>query len=144
MSPGPSPGRLIGAGRSADVYALDAGRVLRRYRRGPGAPGLDATAEASLMRFLRDAGYPVPEVFDADGPDLVMERLSGRDMLADLARRPWRARRYAATLARLHDRLHVIAAPAGLRKPFDSQNLDRHDKVLHLHLHPGNVMLTQR
>lgn len=144
MSPDPPPGRLIGTGRSADVYSLDAGRVLRRYRRGSGARGLDATAEASLMRFLRDAGYPVPEVFDADGPDLVMERLSGHDMLADLTRRPWRAGRHATTLARLHDRLHAIAAPAGLRRPFDSQNLDRHNKVLHLDLHPGNVMLTRR
>ncbi len=144
MSPGPPPGRLIGAGRSADVYALDAGRVMRRYRAGATGRGRDATGEASLMRFLRDAGYPVPEVFDADGPDLVMERLSGRDMLADLARRPWRARRHAATLARLHDLLHDIDAPAGLRQPFESQETGRHNKVLHLDLHPGNVMLTGR
>jgi aminoglycoside phosphotransferase (APT) family kinase protein len=96
------------------------------------------------MRFLRDAAYPVPEVFDADGADLVMERLSGHDMLADLARRPWRARRHAATLALLHDRLHAIDAPAGLRKSFDSQRLDGDNKVLHLDLHPGNVMLTGR
>src|SRR5262252_3622691 len=93
------PGRLIGSGRAADVYELDGGRVLRRYR----IP-IDADAEAALMRYLRTAGYPVPEVFDADGRDLVLERLSGRDMLADVGRRPWLVRRHAQTLAALHDR----------------------------------------
>src|SRR5438876_278196 len=103
------PGPLIGSGRAADVYALDGARVLRRYKLAH-----SCAAEADLMRYLREAGYPVPEVFAANGPDLVMQRLYGRDMLADLASRPWRVARHARTLARLHDQLHQIAAPAGL------------------------------
>jgi hypothetical protein len=75
------PGPLIGSGRAADVYALDSGQVLRRYRTAH-----SCAAEAGLMSYLRGAGYPVPEVFAADGTDLVMQRLHGRDMLADLAR----------------------------------------------------------
>jgi aminoglycoside phosphotransferase (APT) family kinase protein len=126
------PGTLIGRGRAADVYALDARRVLRRYRTAHAC-----TAEADLMRYLRQAGYPVPEVFDADGPDLVMERLEGPDMLAGLASRPWQVARYAGVLAGLHDRLHQLAAPAGLPQPLGSG-----DRVMHLDLHPGNVMLT--
>lgn len=70
--PAEEPGELIGRGRAADIYALDAGRVLRRYRTAH-----RGEAEAGLMRYLRQAGYPVPEVFGADGPDLVMERLAG-------------------------------------------------------------------
>jgi aminoglycoside phosphotransferase (APT) family kinase protein len=130
--PGREPGELIGRGRAADVYALDAGRVLRRYR-----TPFPCAAEAELMRYLRQCGYPVPEVFDADGPDLVMERLDGPAMLDDLARRPWRAARHARVLAELHDRLHQIPAPAGLRQPVGPG-----DRVVHLDLHPGNVMLT--
>jgi Phosphotransferase enzyme family len=126
------PGEFIGSGQAADVYALDAERVLRRYR-----TPYSCTAEAALMRYLRAAGYPVPEVLGADGPDLIMERLHGRQMLADLARRPWRARRYARTLAVLHDRLHDIPAPPGLPHP-----LGPGERILHLDLHPGNVMLT--
>ncbi len=126
------PGVLIGRGRAADVYALDADRVLRRYR-----TSYSCTAEAELMRHLRQAGFPVPAVLAADGADLVMERLYGPDMLADLARRPWRAARHARTLAALHDRLHQIAAPGGLRQPFGAG-----DRIVHLDLHPGNVMLT--
>ena len=126
------PGALIARGRAADVYALDAERVLRRYR-----TAYSSAAEAGLMRYLRQAGYPVPEVFAADGPDLVMERLDGRDMLADLESRPWRAARHGRTLARLHDQLHQIPAPPGLPQPFGPG-----DQIVHLDLHPANVMLT--
>ena len=128
------PGPLIGAGRAADVYAIGADRVLRRYR-----TPFDVRPEAEVMRYLGQVGYPVPAVYEADGPDLVMERLDGRDMLADLARRPWLARRHARTLADLHNRLHQIAAPAGWPQVFGTG-----DMVLHLDLHPGNVMLTSR
>ena len=104
-----SPGRLIGTGRAADVYALGRDRVLRRYRTDH-----SVQAEAAVMRYLEDAGFPVPRVYSATGSELVMERIAGTDMLADLGRRPWRVRRHARTLARLHDRLHQIEAPPGL------------------------------
>jgi aminoglycoside phosphotransferase (APT) family kinase protein len=133
MPADPPRQQLIGVGRTADVYAIDPGRVLRRYR----VP-IDVQAEAQVMTYLAGAGYPVPAVYDADGTDLIMERLDGRDMLADLGGRPWRARRHARTLAALHDRLHAIEAPPGLR-PFGPGN-----RVLHLDLHPANVMLTSR
>lgn len=123
---------LIGRGRAADVYALDADRVLRRYR-----TPYSCAAEADLMRYLRRVGYPVPAVLAVDGGDLIMERLHGRDMLADLTSRPWRTARHGRVLAALHDQLHQIAAPEGLRRPFGTG-----DRIVHLDLHPGNVMLT--
>lgn len=125
-------GRLIGSGRAADVYELSGGRVLRRYR-----VNADVEHEARLMRYLWSAGFPVPEVYDADGTDMVMARLHGADMLTDLTRRPWRATRCARILARIHDRLHEIEAPAWLPRP-----LGDGDRVLHLDLHPGNVIMT--
>ena len=91
------------------------------------------------MRYLEQAGFPVPKVYDADGSDLVMERLDGRDMLVDLARRPWLARRHAGLLADIHNRLHQIPAPPGFPAP-----LGPGDTVMHLDLHPGNIMLTSR
>jgi aminoglycoside phosphotransferase (APT) family kinase protein len=129
----PPGGRLIGVGRTADVYAIDRDRVLRRYR----VP-IDVRAEAEIMSYVAAAGFPVPAVYDAGGQDMVMERLEGRDMLADLAGKPWRTRRHARTLARLHDQLHAITAPPGLPA------FGRGDRVLHLDLHPANVMLTPR
>jgi len=134
MAADASPGRPIGEGRAADVFAVGAGRVLRRYRFE-----YDVRPEAEIMVYLDQAGYPVPKVYDADGRDLVMERLDGPDMLAELGRRPWLIRKHARTLANLHNRLHEIRAPASLRTAFEPG-----DRVLHLDLHPANVMLTSR
>ncbi|HWM22315.1 MAG TPA: phosphotransferase [Ilumatobacteraceae bacterium] len=129
------PGRLVGTGRAADVYDIGDGRVLRRYRTDH-----DSTIEAAAMRAAWTAGYPVPEVFDADGRDLVMEHLDGPTMLKLLGDRPWRFRRFADQLAELHTRL------AGL--PIGSSDLPARfepaECLVHLDLHPGNVMLTSR
>jgi Ser/Thr protein kinase RdoA (MazF antagonist) len=127
-------GPLVGAGRACDVYDVGQGRVLRRYR----VP-FDVQAEAQVMRHLDKAGFPVPKVYDADGSDLIMERLDGRDMLAELGRKPWLVRPYGRLLATLHNRLHEIQAPPGIASAFEPG-----DRVVHLDLHPGNVMLTSR
>ncbi|WP_213009912.1 phosphotransferase, partial [Paractinoplanes toevensis] len=60
------------AGREADVFALDGDRVLRRYR-----TGMDVRHEAEVMAYVGGLGYPVPEIYAADGTDLIMERLDG-------------------------------------------------------------------
>ena len=125
---------LIARGRAADVYAAGPGRVLRRYREGE-TP--DVLAEAAVMEHARHHGFPVPGVHHASGRDLVLDRLEGATMLADLARRPWLVRRHGRTLAKLHQRLHEIPAPAGLGSPFGCG-----EQLVHLDLHPDNVMLT--
>jgi aminoglycoside phosphotransferase (APT) family kinase protein len=134
VASGSPPGELIGAGRTADVYALGQDRVLRRYR-----VARNVQVEAEIMAHLAESGFPVPRVYDADGTDLVMERLDGRDMLADLSSRPSRVRAHARTLAGLHDRLHKVRAPAALPAIGEAG-----DSVLHMDLHPANVMLTSR
>ncbi len=129
------PGELIGSGRRADVYDLGGGRVLRRYRDGP----RDVSAEAEVMVHVRSHGLPVPQVFDVSGrTDLVMEAVKGPTMLTDLASRPWRLRQGAEELARLHARVHAVPALERLRAPFGPG-----DRMLHLDLHPGNVILSE-
>jgi aminoglycoside phosphotransferase (APT) family kinase protein len=78
-------------------------------------------------------------VFDAAGPDIVMEKVDGPTMLADLARRPWRLLRHAARLTRLHQQVHRVPALDGLRAPFGDG-----PALLHLDLHPDNVLLSPR
>jgi aminoglycoside phosphotransferase (APT) family kinase protein len=129
-------GALIARGRAADIFAAGPDRVLRRYREGETR---DVLVEAAVMEHARSHGFPVPAVHDADGRDLVLERLRGTTMLADLARRPWLVRRHGQALAQLHQRLHEIPAPAGLRAPFGSGQ-----QLAHFDLHPDNVMLTPR
>jgi aminoglycoside phosphotransferase (APT) family kinase protein len=127
-------GELIGTGRDCDVFEAGPGRVLRRNRAGE-----STEAEARLMRHLADHGYPVPAVFEADGPDIVMERLDGPTMLDRLASRPWTMARHARTLADLVRRLGDVPVPGGLRVIERSGEV-----VVHLDLHPDNVVLSDR
>ena len=66
------------------------------------------------MEHARGNGYPVPCVLDVSAEALVLDRIDGPTMLAELRRRPWTMRRHAALLADLHKQLHEIDAPPGL------------------------------
>lgn len=95
--------------------------------------------EARTMAFMREQGYPVPAVEEVsdDGFDLVMERIEGVTMVEALGKAPWTIRRQGATLADLHRRLHEIEAPAFL----PAAPVGTGTKVIHLDLHPLNVMI---
>ncbi|HEX7160960.1 MAG TPA: aminoglycoside phosphotransferase family protein [Trebonia sp.] len=139
------PGKLVGAGRNADVYDVGNGRVLRRYRDGR-EPGRVAT-EAQVMTYARAHGAPVPEVFDVSGSDIVMERAAGPTMLDAIARRPWTVRAQARLLAELHDLVHQVPVSGvpglNLPAPFGTATLRETDVLLHRDLHPQNVVLTE-
>jgi aminoglycoside phosphotransferase (APT) family kinase protein len=125
---------LIGRGRHADVFAIDDRTVLRRYRR---ASGRDTGRQAEAMSLARAAGFPVPAVYAADGPDLVMQRVRGHSLIADMVRRPWRIYAHAALLVELQHRLHEIEAPASFPAPVGDGSA-----LLHLDLQPENVVIT--
>lgn len=117
---------LIGTGRTADVYALSQTRVLRRYR-----IALDVAAEAAAMQHVAAHGYPAPAVHDATGQDLVMERVHGPTMLAAVLAGDTTAQAVAEILANLHNRLRQVPVP----------DMIDEESVLHLDLHPDNVIL---
>ena len=122
--------KLIAAGRASEILDLGDGSVLRRFKAG-GSP----EREALVMRHALAAGYPVPRVLEVQPDALVLERIEGPTMLQVLFRRPWTLGRQAAMLAALHVRLHEIAAPPGLG------SVGPGDRLLHLDLHPENVIL---
>lgn len=119
----------LASGRDADVFAIDDSRVLRRYR-----DGLDAAPEAAVLKHLGDLGFPVPNVYGVDGPSLVMERLRGPTMVQALTTGQISPSEAAQVLADLHDHLHRLPP---LRATDDA-------RLLHLDLHPNNVMLVDR
>jgi aminoglycoside phosphotransferase (APT) family kinase protein len=138
------PGKLVGAGRNADVFDVGDGRVLRRYRDGREARRVDT--EAQVMVRARASGVPVPEVFDVSGCDIVMERAVGPTMLDAVGRRPWTVLANARLLARLHGIVHRVPASAldGLDLPPGIEMSPAgSDVLLHRDLHPLNVILTQ-
>ncbi|WP_405971816.1 phosphotransferase [Streptomyces sp. NBC_00988] len=127
---GNATGKLIGSGRTADVYEIDAAWVLRRNREDWG----DAAAEGAVMEHVRAHGYPVPRVRTEDlgtsRTDLVMERLTGPTMVEAFVAGAIDAVEAGAVLASLLRQLHAIPG----RRPGT--------RVLHLDLHPENVLLT--
>ena len=126
-------GELIGRGRDCDVFAAGPGKVLRRHREGR-----STEAEALTMQHCAAHGYPVPEVVDAAGPDIVMQRLDGPTMLGDMSARPWTMRTRARLLADLVARLGRVPLPK-----HQLPVIGEHGGVLvHLDLHPDNVVLT--
>jgi len=132
-----APGRLLGEGRDSLVYDVGGGRVLRRYRRAK-----DTAAEARMMVWVRDHGMPVPEVFDADGADLVMERVEGRSLLDGLPTHPHRLPGAGRVLADLHHRLAAVpVAPWMTHRYVEGDVDDVRLGVVHCDLHPDNVML---
>ncbi|MEU5400017.1 phosphotransferase [Streptomyces sp. NPDC005963] len=134
-----SLGELVGFGRSADVFAIDDRWVLRRYRDGG-----DASGEALVMEHVAEHGYPVPGVRRSEGPDacgashptrgeLVLQRLTGPTLRKAMRQAAVSADQTGAMLADLLRRLHAIPARV---------SSDPEHRVLHLDLHPDNVMLT--
>ncbi len=130
------PGPLIASGRAADVYDLGDGTVLRRYR----TVHPDLELEARIMRHVADHGYPVPAVHQVDGTDLIMDRIDGETMLDRLSAAPWKVLSYARMLARLQQRLARIDAPAWMLA--DTADLSHPQSVLHLDMHPMNVIMS--
>jgi aminoglycoside phosphotransferase (APT) family kinase protein len=84
------------------------------------------------MAYVARFGYPVPRVHHASGPDLVMDRIHGPTMLTALAAGTLSGDDGARRLADLHTRLHALPPRTGS---------DPALTVLHLDLHPDNVML---
>lgn len=120
---------LLVVGTTADIFLTDDNRVLRRYR---GAH--DATTEAALMRHVAQHGFPVPELYSAEGSDLIMERLHGPTLLQALAAGELSLHDAAEIMADLHRWLHSVPAPADAAAG---------DVVIHLNLHPGNIVLSE-
>lgn len=128
-------GQLIASGRDCDIFDAGPGLVRRRSR-----SGRSQAAEARLMEYVRAHGFPAPAVdhLSGDETEILMEHVEGPTMFEALEHRPWTLHAEARTLAELHHRLHEIAAPDWLR-PLADGNV-----VMHLDLHPLNVLCTAR
>ncbi len=127
-------GRKIAQGRDSEIFDHGHGRVLRRS-----FVPRDLTDEARLMTYVRERGYPAPEVFDAGMGYLVMERIFGLDLLQFMPRTPGGIRGAGEVLAKLQAQLAAIPAPDWL-PPAPG---DPGESIVHLDLHPMNVMVTR-
>lgn len=128
------PRALLATGATAFVYELDEHRVLRRYRDAQWP--IDRVAAATEIAW--GAGIPTPRVLAAHSPDLVLERVDGPTMLAQMNDGRLPMREAMTLLAELHRQTHAVQRPAGeSRLP----QLPGGDRLIHLDLHPNNVLM---
>lgn len=144
---------LIARGRNADVYLMNDTQVLRRLHTGALTyPNID------LLRHLNSLGYPTARIIEADGTDLILERLHGPNLLQALDAGEVSLSQGVRILLDLHSSLHALPLPP---IPPVTLSTDRMSgtsgtvarvpapatprsgtSMLHLDLHPGNVLLT--
>ncbi|HEV7524645.1 MAG TPA: phosphotransferase [Acidimicrobiia bacterium] len=125
--------KLLASGRDGDIFEFAPGLVLRKTR-----DGRSIAHEARTMRYVAEHGYPVPHIEEvrADGTEIVMERIDGPMMMDAMVRPISKLGEHLRLLADLHDRLHEIPAPDWLPAMPNGG-----DRILHLDLHPMNVIM---
>ena len=158
-------GDPIGEGRTAEVYDLGDGRVLKLLREGLPVGWLEAEADKTAS--VRRAGAPAPGVHGPREVGLrvgyVFDKAPGKKLLARMKRSPQRIRKWGRLMARhprQHPRLRVCRSSRcqggarledrqGRGSAFDEKAAARDaltrlpdgSKVLHGDLHPDNVFL---
>ncbi len=162
--------KLIGVGRTAEVFAWGEGRALKLFR--DWAPERWAEEERIGTSLAHQAGLPAPAVYGGmetiEGRrGIVFERVDGPSLQNALDRKPWRATWAARTLAELHAAIHSRPVPgAGMPRQRDRlrwciehselpgalqrrslaalERLPDGEFLCHSDLHPDNVILTRR
>lgn len=109
------------------MFIRSDGLLVKRTR-----TGRDLRLEAEMMVYLSGHGIPVPRVHDVTADELVMQYVPGPRMSEEIGRKPWLAAQLGRELADLHRSLDTVRAPDFLAGDGD---------LLHLDLHPGNVVL---
>lgn len=156
---------LLAEGREAEVFLLEDGNVLKLMRDAAWADRVEH--EAAALRALRNAGQRAAEVIGTvvvDGrPGLIIERLPGRDLIAQIGANPFKLDRVAAAMGRVHAAMHEVNAPPNLPDVKDQlrERIDRAeslldelrvpvlrvldglpsgDRLCHGDFHPGNIL----
>jgi hypothetical protein len=162
----PTPGPLIGLGRTAEIYAWQDGQILKLfYAEFP--PEL-AQYEMEKSRLISGMDLPTPKFYgmvEIDGrKGLIYERVEGVSMLKMINMRPWQLFRLARQMAELHTAIHrqdgtgfpslrpaldatiqrVASLPVNIstRVLQSLQDLPDGRALCHLDFHPDQVMMT--
>ena len=156
----------IAEGREAEMFAWEEGSILRLLR-DPEAGRLNELQAAAIESAMA-LGVRVPAVYGSKTvmgrPGLIMERIEGTDLLALIARRPWKVFWGARILGEVQAQLHAASASGGLpglkatlkhriesydrlpehlgRLALDTlEGLPEGDSLCHGDFHPGNILM---
>ena len=116
-------GQLVGAGRTAEVFELPDGRVLKLFHAWVPREWIEVDLRASTLVQL--AGLPVPACYGrrdvGERTGIVLDRIDGRPMTSRMRRQPWHIPGEARRLARLQ---HAIAGVQAVGLPSGRERLE--------------------
>lgn len=161
-------GPPIAAGRTAEVFAWDPGRVVKLLRDGFPAVLVDQEAQGTRAAHQAGIGAPEPgETVEIDGRrGLILERVEGPNLVQVVNRQPSRVASYTVRLGRLHAQINAASGqglpsqrarfawqiyqaeklPEDLQEPLLEllEGLPDGDRLCHGDFHPENVILSRR
>jgi hypothetical protein len=159
-------GRLLGQGRTAEIFEWNHDCVLKLYREDMPENLCRQEFEWTGLVYENVKVAPKPiQMISLDGRNgAIYERLSGETMLTVMNRTPWRAKKFAKKLAKSHIDLHKIvdieAIPVKEKLARDIENaglLSSEEKrkvidylhtlpdgksICHFDFHPDNIMIS--
>ena len=157
--------KLIRQGNTAEVFLYDETKILKLFRSGFPYEIIAAEYEVT-KRICADLPF-VPKVFGLaeykNRYGILYEKIDGKDMIADMLKKPYKLRAYSKSLAHIHARIHNSTVNSGSdikAKLADnitaSTDLTEQEKekiksylktlpdgkaLCHFDFHPGNVMI---
>jgi len=133
-------GKLIGRGRTADVYEIDDNKILKLYREN--FPKRAVQSEYDISKYIQDHLSIVPRVFELiehQGKNgIIFEKIEGITLLEYLISKPSRIFKVAKQIAKLHAEIHNLE----FKKMLDKLPAD--NKLCHRDFHPDNVMRSEK
>lgn len=101
--------KLIGQGRTADIYAYSSNQILKLYHSD--FPLEAIQNEFRITQLLNDKGLPVPQarviIDEANRKGIVFERIEGQTMFSIMFRQPSSLQALVHQLAVCHQELHA-------------------------------------
>ncbi|WP_379127777.1 phosphotransferase family protein [Paenibacillus sp. sgz500958] len=162
-------GKLIGEGRTAEVWEYGDHEVVKLYRDEIPEDQIRREFEISQYVYNQGIGTPKPiEIVTIEGRmGIVFQRIEGLSLLTYMGKQPWKIGGYATSMAELHHSLHKLEAAPGIGRqkeilrhniigaPILSveeksdiiaylDKLPEGNKLCHGDFHPDNVLLDER
>ena len=157
-------GKLIGRGRTADVYQYTDSAVVKLLR--PGFPESILEYEKKIHTAVQSLGLPIPKILDKitiDGrPGLVYQKINGITVIDAVKAHPRNIIKYARDMAALHNdigsctpeglpslkqrllsgiaRQKILSVHDADRAAGKLESLNNGGALCHCDFHPGNIM----
>ena len=118
-------GRLIGKGRTAEVYEWEKNRVVKLYREEIDNNVIEN--EYRMSREIFKMNIPTPEVFNLIEHDnrlgIIYERVYGYTMTESLLKKPWTLAKGAKRLAEIHNSIFLLGKQCKIKPILSSSKI---------------------